>query len=681
MDPVQGNDETTNDDAAASSADEASRGLAPADSTTPAQASAMPTASSSAAWPSVGERLAFDQTGTGVAPVVLPQRDASFEIGIKPVSPMSESVDTSAPDEAWAPHGDHAPDAAVELRPADALPATEILTAPALSTYERLLAGLFSRRALTLGSTARDRLWGWLGPSLMALLAAALRLFNINSPHSLVFDETYYVKDAYTLLRLGYDAQWPDQPDDRFVSGLTDIYNLQASYTVHPPIGKWLIAMGLNFGGVDNPWAWRIATVLAGILAVFILARTARRLFGSTAIGIIAGGLLAIDGIAIVLSRTALLDNFVMLFALIAFACLVVDREQFRRRLARQAADLIDAGKPLRTLTPHVGFRWWRLAAGLSLGLACGTKWSGLYFLAAFGVMTVWWDISARRAIGGQRWGLTWFFNDALPAFMAIVPTAVVVYLASWWSWFAHPQSWGRNWAGNNPMTYPDWLPHWVTSTWDVWRSFVEYHSQMYSFHTHLTSHHDYMSNPWGWLLQLRPTSFYWTETTDGSGSCGSNDCVNAILAIGNPILWWSAALALVVVLWALLRHRDWRAGAIIAGMVGGWVPWLFFAKRTIFTFYTVAFVPFMVLAVCYVIALRLERSDQLSTSVVSHPTLQPLRTIHRARRQRRNARVQVGVYLGVVVLASAFFYPLWAGLSIPRWFWEIHMWLGSMWI
>ncbi len=640
---VQGNDETAADDATSDTN--------------------APPAPERPAWPSVSERLAMEQVSTGVTAVVLPhsERAAAADPG--------QSAMTAGPRHAIAA----ATGGQAVTEPG--------LAAPELSTHHRLLAGLLSARTLTLGSTTRDRLWGWLGPALVTVLAAALRLFNLNSPHSLVFDETYYVKDAYTLLQLGYDAQWPDEPDDRFSSGITDIFTTQASYTVHPPVGKWLIAMGIQAGGVENPWAWRIATVLAGVLAVFILARTARRLFGSTVVGTIAGGLLAIDGMAIVMSRTALLDNFVMLFALIAFACLVADREQFRRRLAHQAAILIDAGRPVRSLTPHVGFRWWRLAAGVSLGLACGTKWSGLYFVAAFGVLTVWWDLSARRSIRGQHWGLTWLLNDALPAFMTLVLTAVGVYLASWWSWFAHPASWGRDWAASHPMTYPGWLPQWAGSAWDSWRSFVEYHSQMYQFHTHLTSHHDYMSNPWGWLLQLRPTSFYWAETTDGSGRCGVDDCISAILAIGNPVLWWTATLALVVVIWALLRRHDWRAGAVVAGLVGGWVPWLFFSKRTIFTFYTVAFVPFMVLAVCYVIAIRLERCDTLANTVVAHPTLQPDAVIRRARRKKRGIRVRIGIYLGVIALVSAYFYPIWAGLSIPRWLWESHMWLGSLWI
>ena len=39
----------------------------------------------------------------------------------------------------------------------------------------------------------------WGAPAAVLLLAAVLRLWNLGNPHSLVFDETFYVKDASEL--------------------------------------------------------------------------------------------------------------------------------------------------------------------------------------------------------------------------------------------------------------------------------------------------------------------------------------------------------------------------------------------------------------------------------------------------------------------------------------------------
>ena len=50
-------------------------------------------------------------------------------------------------------------------------------------------------------SLMTDKLWGWLGPGLIALVGGFLRFWNLDHPRALVFDETYYVKQAASMLR------------------------------------------------------------------------------------------------------------------------------------------------------------------------------------------------------------------------------------------------------------------------------------------------------------------------------------------------------------------------------------------------------------------------------------------------------------------------------------------------
>jgi hypothetical protein len=69
-----------------------------------------------------------------------------------------------------------------------------------------------------------------------------------------------------------------------------------------------------------------------------------------------------------------------------------------------------------------------------------------------------------------------------------------------------------------------------------------------------------------------------------------------------------AAGLATLVVLGWLAWRRDWRAGLIITGVAGGWLPWLLYLNRTVFFFYAVAWEPFLVLAL--VAALRLLEPD-----------------------------------------------------------------------
>ena len=247
--------------------------------------------------------------------------------------------------------------------------------APPEEPHERrLLDRLLGAGTLALDATPRARLTGWLWALAVTALAGFLRLWNLGRPHSLVFDETYYVKQAYSLLVRGYEASWGEEPNAAFEAGDTSMLGTDPEYVVHPPMGKWMIALGLRLGGgVESSSAWRLAAAVCGTLAVLMIARIARRLFASTALGTTAGLFLALDGQAIVQSRVSLLDPFLMFFALAAFGCLILDREQARRRLAVRAAAVLDAGGTLGW-GPGLGFRWWRLAAGVLLGLAIGTK-------------------------------------------------------------------------------------------------------------------------------------------------------------------------------------------------------------------------------------------------------------------------------------------------------------------
>jgi 4-amino-4-deoxy-L-arabinose transferase-like glycosyltransferase len=70
----------------------------------------------------------------------------------------------------------------------------------------------------------------------------------------------------------------------------------------------------------------------------------------------------------------------------------VIDRDKVRQRLADRLDETV-----VSAFGPGLGWRPWRLLAGFCLGAACATKWSGLYFLAVFGVMTLLWDMGARR--------------------------------------------------------------------------------------------------------------------------------------------------------------------------------------------------------------------------------------------------------------------------------------------
>uniref|UniRef100_UPI002029B247 dolichyl-phosphate-mannose--protein mannosyltransferase n=1 Tax=Sphaerisporangium fuscum TaxID=2835868 RepID=UPI002029B247 len=289
-------------------------------------------------------------------------------------------------------------------------------------------------------------LWGWLGPLLVAAFGGFLRFYRLGTPKAVVFDETYYAKDSLSLINFGVERVTLKNADKLLLKGDTKIWqhcapsemDKCASYVVHPPLGKWMIGVGEWLFGAD-PFGWRFSAAVVGVVSILVLARVARRMTRSTLLGCMAGLLLALDGLHFVLSRTALLDVFVMFWVLAGFACLVVDRDRSREKLAAwyETSPLAGAG-------PWLGVRPWRLAAGVCLGAACAVKWSGVFFLIAFAVMSLMWDAGARKAIGLRRPYGSALRQDAPTALLPMALVPALTYLVSWTGWFATPYGWGR---------------------------------------------------------------------------------------------------------------------------------------------------------------------------------------------------------------------------------------------
>ena len=266
-------------------------------------------------------------------------------------------------------------------------------------------------------------------------MAFVIRLVNLGYPNKLVFDETYYAKDAYSLLQHGYERGWKPDANAKIVAGNLDAMQDTASFIVHPPVGKWLIAGGEQLFGM-NSFGWRFAALVFGSLLILVTIRLVRRVSRSTLIGGLAGLLLTFDGLAFMMSRIALLDVFLAFFLIAAVSCLAADRDWFRNRLADH---LERAGIPdLRgRFGPALVIRPWRIAAGLCFGLAVGTKWNALYVLAAFALLSLAWDVGARRLAGAGGRANHGILRDGIPAFISLVVLAGAVYVATWAGWFA----------------------------------------------------------------------------------------------------------------------------------------------------------------------------------------------------------------------------------------------------
>jgi dolichyl-phosphate-mannose-protein mannosyltransferase len=515
--------------------------------------------------------------------------------------------------------------------------------------------------------TATDRLWDWLattpvrarvvraiGPVAVVLLAAGTRLWNLGSPRALVFDETFYVKDAYTLSKLGYEGSWPANPDPGFAAGNVNTFNSTASFVVHPPLGKWIIALGEEWLGITNPASWRIMTAIVGILAVVLVMLIAKYLFKSTLVATVAGFLMAIDGNAIVMSRVGLLDNFVMFFALLGFGAILLDRQQSATRLALWIERRARSGRSTEW-GPALWWRPWIILAGLAFGLDAAVKWNGIYFLAGLAIYTVAVDLFARRDAGIAFWATGTLLKQAPTTFLLMVPIAIAGYLASWTGWFVTKGGYDRTFADQpgNAWTGPfAWVPH-------VWQSFYQFEYQVYQYNINEHSPHPYAANPLTWLLMIRPTSMYFTSANFGQHGCTVSFCGSSITGIANPLIWYAGVAAAVYLVYRLIRYREWRVGLILAGLGAGYLPWLLYTDRTVFQFYTIAFEPYLILAIAFVASqlIGLRGRDEYRRAVGMR---------------------WIAVFLVAAIAISIFYWPLWTGQQIDFKIMQLHYWIPT---
>ncbi len=472
---------------------------------------------------------------------------------------------------------------------------------------------------LPIGTGApRQRSWSRRDTAALAAVTAValgLRLARLADPHALIFDETYYAKDAcwYALAN-------------------PHVCHVSSEITwVHPPLGKWLIAAGIAVFGFDS-FGYRIVPAIAGTVVVALTYLLARRLLRSTAAAVFASVLLALDFMEFVQSRTAMLDIFVPLFGLAALLCALRDRD----RIAAAAS-----GSPLPRLAT---LRPWRLAAGIAAGAAVASKWNGGLLWAAVIALSVGWELAAHR---GRR---LWREAPSLVAWLVLVPVAV--YCLTYVGRLSDLDV-AKLCRQYEPGPGCRTVAH---ESWPLRLAHLQVY--MLDFHRGLSSTHPYESPPWSWLLIKRPVSYYFCTGSSCKPPAPDGD-YSEVMTVGEPLTWWLSLPALVAVAvawWRKLMRAPPRPpgtpprppceGTILTGFAFSYLPWLALtgSRQAVFIFYVLPAVPFMYLALAYV-----------------------------ARRigHGLGGRVAGAALVAAAVALFAFYYPLLANVPIPQQQWR----------
>jgi dolichyl-phosphate-mannose--protein O-mannosyl transferase len=318
-----------------------------------------------------------------------------------------------------------------------------------------------------------------------------------------------------------------------------------------------------------------------------------------------------------------MLDIFISFFILAAFGCMLLDRDQMRQRLA---VTVREGWVNDSLYGPRLGFRWWRFGTGVCLGLACATKWGGLYWVAAFGLLTVIWDATARRSAGVEHPWLGALWRDLLPALWSLLLIPVLVYLGTWWAWFASETAVDRH----------------LVTTWSgpfgpALRSLWSYSGNVLHFHETLLTkpgeQHPWESKPWTWPMGLRP--------------------------IGTPAMWWLALPMLAWGFWRMIGRLDWRYAAVIVAYLAGLLPWFLNLDRQMYFFYMTPLSAFLVLGLVLPLGQILGRAKD-------------------SYERRGTGLLVVALYVGLVVANFIWLWPILNGGSITNARWQAELWLPS---
>lgn len=495
--------------------------------------------------------------------------------------------------------------------------------------------------------------WFWLGIAAIFLFSMALRFWELNRFNTLVFDEVYYAKYGNYYL---HHIPFLDS---------------------HPPLGKYLIALSIWIdkhnpfsynllknsltGSLLSPFSYRWLNAFIGSFIPLIVASIAYQLSRRRSYALIAGLFTAVDGLLLVESRYALINIYLVFFGLLGqlFFLLALDNQ-------------------------HRRYKFWLALSGICFGASIAVKWNGLGFLLSS--YLVWLCLTLVQRV--QSWqtantnlslteGLSTssLHNRAsdrisilnlrrlsfvhLLLYLGAVPALVYC-----WAWIPHLQ------------VYP------VTGFWQLHQQMLAYHQQVGSG----SQEHPYCSAWYSWLWMIRPVGYFFEKATSTLEPVSFSNAplpANSIKEIyydvhgmGNPVLWWLSAGAIFLVLWMLAQRTSiwvtsprttrnysallpqaiefWIPLFLVLNYAANWLPWVT-VTRCSFLYYYMSASVFAFLALAWIV----ERSllgQQLWLRAVGVTTI------------------------FLILLAFAFWLPLYLGLPLSPEEFQSRMWLRS-WI
>jgi dolichyl-phosphate-mannose-protein mannosyltransferase len=477
------------------------------------------------------------------------------------------------------------------------------------------------------------------------------RLYRLSEPKTYVFDEVYHAITSKLINRNDPRAyEWWNEPVEP---------NTAVDW-LHPPYAKYTQALGMKIFG-ENSFGWRISSVIFGVLVIAATAALADQLFDNKPLALLAALFASLDGLLLVQSRIAMNDIHVTFFILLTLIAYLKYRQN---------------SSPKRT-----NFSW-LFMTGLFGGMAMGTKWSGVFIVAAVGGFEGLYNLSLaltqRVRVKNdsvsifQRFMALFTEWPRKVLFLLVVPA--IMYLFAYTHMFLQGKTLicEGNSVEQGKCYCSQESSFWVTALEKIDPSnatkyeamearggckrlishFSELHHQIIWYQTNLKATHDYQSRPLQWFLDLRPVWMY--VKYDG-------DHIENIYNLGNPIVFWLGGVSVIITLFYVgykfgqdLQEHSISAiekllqftsvpGKLLFLLIAYfivWLPWELSPRIMFFYHYTPA-VPLMCILLAYSL-LKMHEEDSFSSKVAFY------------------------VAIFSAIACFVIFYPNWTGISVP---------------
>jgi len=363
--------------------------------------------------------------------------------------------------------------------------------------------------------------------------------------------------------------------------------------TVHPPLGKTIISLGVRIFGM-TPFGWRFFGTLFGVLMVAVMYVLLKNMFGKTKVAVCGTLLLCFDFMRYTQTRIATVDSYPTFFILLSF--LLMYRYLAADRSKRLGVRLI----PL-------------MLSGVVWGIGVASKWTVIYAgvgLALLFFIKLVMDYKYYYQGTKESYAGT-CVKTLLTAFAFFVAVPVIIYILAFipygHNFTIYDQATWNNW--HKTAQLPAWAcgEKWETLTltvkngmlWDkrYYQYIIQYNVGMYDYHAKLGAFnadgsplHPYQSAWYQWIFDTKPTLYYWRQTDAGR---------SVITAFTNPVITWAGLVGLFALGYNVATKKSATALIILVGYLSQIVPWML-VERCVFAYHYFPSLIFLVITLTY---------------------------------------------------------------------------------